>query len=132
MKSIFVTAISAFVLAGTSWAQTDPGVRSEPPGAGGPISGLTSAELAAFVNFKNTFTEVESVSTGLGPGFNLNSCSGCHAQPAAGGSSPSVNPQIAMATASGANNTVPHFLSLNGPVREVRFVQNPDGTPDGG
>ncbi len=128
---IKLTAI-VFVLAGTAAAQTDPGVRSGPPGAGGPIPGLTSAQLAAFVNFKNTFTEVESVSTGLGPGFNLNSCSGCHAQPAVGGSSPSINPEIAMATANGANNTVPHFLSQNGPVREVRFVQNPDGSADGG
>lgn len=128
---IKLTAI-VFVLAGTAAAQTDPGVRSGPPGAGGPIPGLTSAQLAAFVNFKNTFTEVESVSTGLGPGFNLNSCSGCHAQPAVGGSSPSINPEIAMAIANGANNSVPHFLSQNGPVREVRFVQNPDGSADGG
>jgi CxxC motif-containing protein (DUF1111 family) len=130
--SMTLAVASIFVFGATALAQTDPGVRNGPPGAGGPIPGLTSAQLAAFVNFKNTFNEVESVSTGLGPGFNLNSCSGCHAQPAAGGSSPSVNPQIAMATASGANNTVPHFLSLNGPVREVRFVQNPDGSPDGG
>jgi CxxC motif-containing protein (DUF1111 family) len=27
---------------------------------------------------------------------------------------------------------VPSFLSVNGPVREVRFKQNSDGTPDGG
>lgn len=129
--AIKLTAI-VFAVAGTAAAQTDPGVRNGPPGAGGPIPGLTSAQLAAFVNFKNTFNEVESVSTGLGPGFNLNSCAGCHAQPAVGGSSPSINPEIAVATANSANNTVPHFLSLSGPVREVRFVQNPDGSPDGG
>ena len=29
-------------------------------------------------------------------------------------------------------NTIPSFLAPNGPVREVRFVRNPDGTPDGG
>src|SRR5436853_2256351 len=28
-------------------------------------------------------------------------------------------------------STVPSFLNLNGPVREVRFVRNPDATPDG-
>jgi CxxC motif-containing protein (DUF1111 family) len=127
-----LAAASVFVLAGTATAQTDPGVRNGPPGAGGPIPGLSSAQLAAFVNFKNTFNEVESVSTGLGPGFNLNSCAGCHAQPSAGGSSPFTNPQIAMATASGSSNAVPHFISQSGPVREVRFVQNPDGSPDGG
>jgi CxxC motif-containing protein (DUF1111 family) len=32
----------------------------------------------------------------------------------------------------GAKNTVPSFITANGPVREVRFVRNPDGTPDGG
>jgi CxxC motif-containing protein (DUF1111 family) len=29
-------------------------------------------------------------------------------------------------------NTVPAFLSTYGPIREVRFVNNTDGTPDGG
>jgi Di-haem oxidoreductase, putative peroxidase len=29
-------------------------------------------------------------------------------------------------------NRIPYFLSLHGPVREVRFVKNPDGTRDGG
>jgi CxxC motif-containing protein (DUF1111 family) len=53
-------------------------------------------------------------------------------QPAVGGSSPRVNPQIAFATMNGATNTVPSFISLNGPVREARFVKNPDGSPDGG
>jgi CxxC motif-containing protein (DUF1111 family) len=43
-----------------------------------------------------------------------------------------VNPQIAAATAMGARNHVPSFLSPTGPVREVRFKTKPDGTPDGG
>ncbi len=29
-------------------------------------------------------------------------------------------------------NTVPAFLTLNGPIREVRFKANANGTPDGG
>jgi CxxC motif-containing protein (DUF1111 family) len=29
-------------------------------------------------------------------------------------------------------NTLPPFLKTNGPVREVRFIHNPDGSPDGG
>ena len=37
-----------------------------------------------------------------------------------------------MATLHGANNTLPSFISATGPVREARFVNNPDGTPDGG
>src|SRR5262249_6816908 len=69
---------------------------------------------------------------GLGPRFNLNSCAGCHAQPAAGGSSPFINPQIAVATLDGATNTIPSFIQANGPVPEAAFPRNPDGTPDGG
>jgi CxxC motif-containing protein (DUF1111 family) len=68
----------------------------------------------------------------LGPRFNLNSCAGCHAQPAVGGTSPAINPQVAVATLDGANNKVPFFVTLNGPVREARFIHNPDGSADGG
>jgi CxxC motif-containing protein (DUF1111 family) len=74
--------------------------------------------------------EVDSVPDGLGPRFNLDSCAGCHAAPAVGGSSPAINPQVAMAN--GKTNILPSFITLNGPVREVRFVRNPDGTLDGG
>jgi len=83
---------------------------------------------------------VDTVSTGLGPRFNSNSCVSCHSQPIAGGSSPSlhspqnpqVNPQIAVATLAGATNTIPSFVQPDGPVVAVRFVNNSDGTPDGG
>ena len=33
-----------------------------------------------------------------------------------------MNPQVAVATLNGAKNTVPSFITLNGPVREARFV----------
>ena len=29
-------------------------------------------------------------------------------------------------------NTIPSFITSNGPVREARFVRNSDGSPDGG
>ena len=118
----------------------DPGVRTGAPGAGGPIGGLNPVENSFFLAARTRFNEIDSVSGtmpgeigfGLGPRFNLNSCAGCHAFPAVGGSSPFVNPQVAMATLDGANNGVPPFISRNGPVREVRFVRNPDGSADGG
>jgi CxxC motif-containing protein (DUF1111 family) len=69
---------------------------------------------------------------GLGPRFNLDSCVGCHAFPTHGGSSPAVNPQVALATAFGANNTVPTFITANGPIREARFKFTSNGTRDGG
>ena len=141
-----VSWLLAFIAAGFLYAQNDPGPannrpRSGPPGspsAGDPIGNLTAGETAAFNNGLTVFQEVDSVSgtldagAGLGPRFNLDSCAGCHAQPAIGGSSPPVNPQIAVATKAGAANKIPSFLSLNGPVREARFVRTATGTADGG
>jgi CxxC motif-containing protein (DUF1111 family) len=111
---------------------TDPGVRGSAPAAGGPLPGLSQNELNFFNAAKNVFLEVETVPQGLGPRFNLNSCGGCHAFPATGGSSPATNPQVAVAALAGARNTLPSFIALHGPIREARFVRNPDGTPDGG
>ncbi len=110
----------------------DPGVRYGPAGAGSPIAGLSRAELALFNAGRDDFVEVETVPDGLGPTMNLDNCAGCHMQPSIGGSSPLVNPQFAFANAYGARNTIPAFIRSNGPVREARFVRNPDGTRDGG
>jgi CxxC motif-containing protein (DUF1111 family) len=118
----------------------DPGVRTGPAGAGGAAASLTGSELLLFNTGKATFSEVDSVfgtlagetDSGLGPSFNMNSCAGCHAYPATGGSSPQVNPQVAVATLHGARNTVPSFITINGPVREARFKTNANGTADGG
>ena len=109
---------------------SDPGVRSGDPGAGDFLSGLTSTEQGFFLDGQATFREVDAVADGLGPRMNLDSCAGCHAQPATGGSSPFANPQVAFAQA--GSDAVPPFITAAGPVREARFVLNPDGTPDGG
>jgi len=110
----------------------DPGVRGGPAAAGGPLPGLTNAEMAFFQAGLAAFGEVEAVANGLGPRFNFDSCGGCHAQPATGGTSPLGNPQVAVATKAGAMNIVPSFITLNGPVREVRFKFKTDGKRDGG
>ncbi len=116
----------------SSSAARDPGVRGGAAGAGAPIAGLTQTELAFFNAGKDDFEEEEGIDDGLGPTMNLGSCAGCHLHPAVGGTSPAVNPQVAFATANGAANTVPSFITPKGPVREARFVRNADGTPDGG
>src|SRR5206468_9260549 len=106
--------------------------------AGTAFPHLSAMELAAFSSGQATFQEVDSVSgtlspgSGLGPRFNLDSCSGCHAFPDVGGSSPPLNPQFDVATKAGAKNNIPSFISLSGPVREARFVQSPTGAADGG
>ncbi len=110
----------------------DPGPRASPPDAGSELPGLTRTESAYFVAGRDDFGAVEAAKDGLGPTMNLDSCGGCHSQPALGGSSPAVNPQVAFANAMGARNRVPSFIRRDGPVREVRYVRNPDGTPDGG
>ena len=106
----------------------DPGVRDGAPGAGTPIAGLTTNQLNFFNAGLTNFNEIDSVSgtisntgNGLGPRFNAESCAQCHAQPATGGTSPFVNPQVAAANDQGATNQVPSFITANGPVREARF-----------
>src|SRR5437867_4949102 len=126
-----VEMVSSQVAAPTPVAQ-DPGVRGGAPGAGGPIAGLSGTESAFFTRSRDTFQEVDGVAQGLGPRMNLDQCAGCHRQPAVGGASPFVNPQVAFAHKDGGTDFVPSFIKANGPVREARFVRNPDGTADGG
>jgi CxxC motif-containing protein (DUF1111 family) len=125
-------ASSQLAATATSFRAQDPGVRGGAPGAGGPIAGLSGTESAFFTRSRDTFQEVDGVAQGLGPRMNLDQCSGCHLQPAVGGTSPSVNPQVAFAARDGGTDFVPSFVKANGPVREARFVRNPDGTADGG
>src|SRR3984957_10609156 len=116
-------------------APADPGVRGGAPGAGAPLAGLTSDEMAFFNDGRGRFADIETVrggnNTGLGPRFNSNQCLSCHSQPAAGGSSPTRNPLIGIATLNGAKNVVPWFITQAGPIREARFNRNPNGTNDG-
>ena len=114
---------SAVVIAGfsqTAIAQTDPGPRGGPAGAGAAIPGLTSNEALFFAAGREAFEEEDGVLDGLGPRFNLDSCAGCHSQPAIGGSSPALNPQVGIAPP-GQFRNVKAFISADGPVREVRF-----------
>jgi di-heme oxidoreductase (putative peroxidase) len=87
-------------------------------------------------------------SAGLGVRFNGDQCLVCHNQPALGGSGGFLvpNPQDPpnkqrrpenpmfdlIPHRKGATNGVPSFIQQFGPIREVRFVKKPDGTPDGG
>src|SRR5580700_8116416 len=112
----------------------DPGVRGGPAGAGTSLKGLTADETAFFQDGLARFMEIEVVSkgsnNGLGPRFNSNQCFSCHSQPAGGGSSPAQNPQIEVAHLDGAKNTVPWFITQNGPIREARFKKS-NGVSDG-
>ena len=71
--------------AGIAFAQLPP---PPPPPLGGPLPGLTPAQLKAFNDGRAEFTNVETPATGLGPIFNNNSCVSCHATAAPGGAGP--------------------------------------------
>jgi CxxC motif-containing protein (DUF1111 family) len=143
LVSVFML-LAALFLVGTAFAQvTDPGVRNDGiAGAGGPLSSVSANQCAGappglgtvscdilsfFTDGQGRFNEVDSVSgtieagVGLGPRFNSRGCGLCHANPAIGGTSPTTNPQVTDATAHGAQNTIPSFITSTGPVREARF-----------
>ena len=143
--TVSVLVFSLALGSGMLLAQSDPGVRGGAPGAGGQITGLTVKEgkfsdtgLVAFTEVQSVQGTIAGTEEGLGPRFNLDSCGGCHSQPAIGGTSPFTNPQIAVATKNGATNPAPisFFISSSGPVREARFkYANPPTNPpirDGG
>jgi CxxC motif-containing protein (DUF1111 family) len=106
-------------------AQTDPGPRPPgPPLSGRPLDGLSGEDLQRFDRGRGAFARVADVEQGLGPRFNLDSCLGCHAHPAPGGTSPRVNPQVAVAAKLGAVNQIPPFIQQDGPVRVARSRQD--------
>ena len=147
MRVKTTAGIGVFVVGVCSFGQSDPGPRGGAAGAGGYYASLNAKEQALFQQALSVFREVDSVSgtiagesgSGLGPTFNGDSCAMCHAQPTVGGSSPGLNspqnpvpnPQVALATLHGATNTVPSFITANGPVREARFIRSGAAT-DGG
>jgi CxxC motif-containing protein (DUF1111 family) len=142
MKTIKLASVLAFFVVllspGIAFAQTDPGIRSNTGvNAGQPLASVTASpnDLAFFQTGFAQFNEHQTVTgdnPGLGPRFNLDTCGGCHSQPAPGGTSPASgifpnvgpNPQsqvIASGVVSGSTNTIPYFVFANGPVREARF-----------
>ncbi len=131
LRSSFAVFLTTLATAGVAGTAADPGVRSG-VSTGNPLAGLSADQTALFLAGQTEFAEVEQLADGLGPRFNLNSCLGCHAYPTAGGSSPPVNPQLTVGTADGAHNTIPMFLSADGPIREARFKFTPSGARDGG
>jgi CxxC motif-containing protein (DUF1111 family) len=126
-----VLALAALFIAGIAFAQTDPGVQSGNRGTGATLINPANDPNGFYAFFQdglNRFQEVESVSNnpagnnGLGPRFNSNQCSSCHAQPAIGGTGAAVNPQFQFATNGVApGSTTPSFITANGPTLEARF-----------
>ena len=136
MKAIKLASVLALLAAlffpGMALGQSDPGVQSGSGRAGQPLASVNAGDgsLQFFQNGLARFQDLESVSNsptgnnGLGPRFNFNQCSACHIQPAVGGTGAANNPQfqvIANGIVSGSTNTIPSFITANGPTREARF-----------
>jgi len=173
-KLPLLTIAAAMMLAATAFAQTDPGVQGGTRCntingvqvcTGSALSSVqkdtTNSVIAFFNDGLARFQDVESVNggpaNGLGPRFNFNQCSGCHSQPAIGGTGPANNPEFKVvgncangvaqtqadegvkAIACSTTNTTPSFITATGPTREARFpfFFNANGTvntanPNGG
>jgi len=133
----FIISVLISIAPVRSQAQSarDPGPRAGAPAAGAPLDGLTGPQTSLFNAGLDEFKNIDKVSDGLGPRMNLDSCAGCHAQPAIGGTSPlGLNPQFDFFEKNlQKSNRLPRFITKDGPVREARFKLNADGkTPDGG
>ena len=152
---LYAAALAALSFASVATGQFvahDPGVRGGKVDAGDPLPSVstTPGASAFFTDGQMRFQEIEAVqngdNNGLGPRFNSNQCASCHSQPNIGGSSPSAsaypyigqNPQTLVYNLAGAKNTLPSFITQDGPTREARFkfLLNPNGslssTADGG
>lgn len=150
VKQASMITLAMLFLAGMAFTQTDPGVQSGNRGTGAAFSSVLSNSpsgiLSFFTDGQKRFQDVESVSNsptgnnGLGPRFNSNSCSSCHAQPAIGGTGAAMNPQFSFTSNGTApKDTTPYFITATGPTLEARFpfFFNSNGTvnynaPNGG
>jgi len=131
---VLVTAFSLGLPRATAFADESL------PHLGGMMKNLVGPERALFRKGSVAFQRVTSVQggrsvsgteQGLGPFFNLDSCAGCHAHPAVGGTSPTENPQIGAASKAGGLNQVPAFMKRFGPIYQARRRHGPNGRPDG-
>jgi cytochrome c5 len=88
------------------------------------------------------FPQMHTNSNGLGTRHNGDACLVCHAQPVLGGAGGFISPAKGVPAQNpafdliphrfGKQNVVPAFITQFGPIREVRFKFNSDGTRDGG
>ncbi|HTJ79535.1 MAG TPA: di-heme oxidoredictase family protein [Rariglobus sp.] len=99
MNAHIFLPLAVLVVSQATFAQTPPprlGPPPPPPPArnapapgqtGGPLAGLTSAQVSAFRDGLSVFRQIEIIDSGLGPIFNDVSCIACHNAPAIGGAS---------------------------------------------
>ena len=93
----------------------------------GPIDGLSPTELAQFLKGDAAFTEVFTVSKGLGPVFVANQCASCHAGDGKGA-------PFVQFTRFGQSDTLGNtFLQVGGPQLQHKAIPGyqPESLPNG-
>ena len=147
-RVVFALTLAVLFCAAVAFAQTDPGVQGGSRCTtvngfqvctGSPLASVqadgnnTTGIAAFFASGLARFQNVEAVSgtadVGLGPRFNFNQCSGCHAQPVIGGTGPAVNPQFtAFGSCTNGTGTGPGGVSIE-PVSRSVFTPGQPFTP---
>src|SRR5271169_4973075 len=143
LPSLLILAM--LLVAGIASTQSDPGQQAAGRGTGATLidpNNDPNGFYAFFQDGRARFIDVRHVSVnhpGLGPRFNSDNCNSCHAAPNSGGSGALINPQFLFPGGIALGNTIPSFITQNGPTLVARFpfFFNPDGTvntsaPNGG
>ncbi len=72
-----------------------------PTRPGGPLPGLTAAQLSRFQTGRELFMRVWGVEDGLGPVYNENTCNACHSSPGPGGGGVETDEKVTTFTPAG-------------------------------
>ena len=110
----------------------DPGVRATVPGnpnPGNPLPDLTKNQQKFFDVSSADFEEEETVSEGLGPTMNLDSCGGCHAQPAVGERAPVPIPRSCSRRRTARTTALPHSSGRTGRYAKRDSKKMPTAAP---
>lgn len=94
-----------------------------PPPLGGPLAGLTQAELSDFNEGRTAFLENEGPPDGLGPVFNGTSCVNCHAAGAPGGASANLGVSVVTRIGAMVNGQYSDLVERGGPVLQARSLR---------
>lgn len=90
---------------------------------GGPVRGLTTAQLAVWLAARAEFNKDKDAAGGLGPIFNDVSCLRCHSVPVAGGS----NPRVVTLFGRKTNGVFDPLTALGGLVLQDRALGPEEG-----
>lgn len=123
-----LSLIPLIALAISSCEKTMPSAPVENQLLDGPVEGLTAEQQQQFLKGDIAFNDdVFTVSTGLGPLFNANSCGSCHAGDGKG------HPFISFKRFGQVDSSGNHYLHLGGPQLQNKAIPGyqPEALPPG-